>query len=493
MKTLTHSKAGPGGPAQYGIAAAAVSAVSTAAFLFSGTVGYQTVSLLLLLTVAVLSLGLSIGPVLTAAALSALIWNFFFIPPSFTFAIGQPQDALMFAAYFIVAAITGILTTRIRAKEKHATALFSLTKDLIAAKTQDEAVLVAVQSLGASFDAGITVYLASSDGEMDPAPHRFSTFIPDPGELRVAAWVYWNERAAGKFVDLLPETQCTYYPISGPRYPLGVIGVKNNHQKPFSVEQESLLLNFIAQIASTLEREQLNELAKRTVVYAESEKLYSTLFNSISHELRTPIAAIVGATEGLSHETHLQDHVEEIRTAVDRLNRLVENLLDMTRLESGQLAPKMDWCDVNDLFRAPVQKLKQELAQHTVVMTVPDDIPLIKLDFVLMDQVLTNLLYNAAVYTPPGSTITLSASVDRGQCIFTVSDTGPGIPASSLGSLFQKFYRVPGSRAGGTGLGLSIVKGFVEAHKGTITVRNIIPHGTEFTITIPTETHSQHE
>jgi len=170
------------------------------------------------------------------------------------------------------------------------------------------------------------------------------------------------------------------------------------------------------------------------------------------------------------------------------LNRLVENLLDITRLESGQLAPKLDWCDINDLFRSSLQKLKKELESHMVSINIPDGMPFVKLDFGLMEQVFTNLLYNASLYTPFNSVIMLTAKMEEKNCIFTVSDNGPGFPNETLKHLFEKFYRVPGSRTGGTGLGLSIVKGFVEAHKGGITAANRTTGGAEFIITIPTET-----
>lgn len=470
---------------QYGVAVAAVTVASVLCRLFVAQAGYQSVSLVLLFTVAVLSLNLSTGPVLVSAMLSALVWNFFFIPPHFTFAITQPQDVLMFVAYFVVAAITGILTTRIRSREKLASALYTLTKDLNKASSQDDVAHVAVKCLGDFFTADVVIYLSTLDGEINAASHPSSTIVPDQKEFSVASWAYWNEKKAGRFVDVLPFSRCTYYPVSGPRYPLAVIGVSTKNNKTINREQEELLQNFIEQIASALEREQLNELAKRTVLYAESEKLHRTLFNSISHELRTPLSAIIGAAESLSRNYH-PETASEIRQAADRLNRLVENLLDMSRLESGQLAPSLDWCDINDLFRASVHKLKDDLAGHTVSITVPQDMPLVQLDFVLMDQVLTNILYNAAVYTPFGSAIVLTASFEQQRCIITVSDNGPGIPSDSIDHLFHKFYRVPGSKTGGTGLGLSIAKGFVEAHKGTISVRNRVPNGTEFIISIPT-------
>ncbi len=474
---------------EYIISSGVVLGVSVVSYQFAGHVGYQAVSLFLLFAVALLSLSLSVGPVVLAAALSALIWNYFFIPPHFTFAIGSPQDALLFIAYFVIAAITGILTTRIRMREKNARSLYSMTKDIIHAKTLDDVARLAVKNIRTVFECDVLLFLSSIDGELNPEPHEASTLRSDKKEFSVASWVYWNEKKAGRNVDTFPFVNCTYYPISGPRYPLGVIGIRLRGLRPIDPAREALFQNFIEQIASALEREQLHELTRRAVVSEESEKLYRTLFSSLSHELRTPIAAIMGGADSLSKRIPSEE-LEEIHTAADRLNRLVENLLDMTRLESGQLAPRLDWCDVNDLLRTSAQKIKKELAAHIVVIDVPESTPFIRLDFGLMEQVFSNLLYNASLYTPPGSTITITAKMEKRNCIFTVEDNGPGFPMDALQHLFNKFYRVPGSRTGGTGLGLSIVKGYVEAHKGTISAANRILGGAEFVISIPTETHS---
>ncbi len=462
--------------------------VSGVCYLLSGTIGYQTTALILLLTIAFLSLFVEIRSILFSALLSSLIWNFFFIPPRYTFSIGTLQDELMFVSYFIIAIITGILTVRIRNREERATALFTLTKELASATTQHEVAEAAVKNIAQYFTSDVAIFLSQPDGDMFTEAHPNSMYSVDEKEFGAAAWVYWNEKKAGKFTGMHPSVSATYFPITGPRYPLGVIGIKEKRGTQFTVDQESLLQIFIAQISSTLEREQLNEITKRTVVYAESEKLYRTLFNSISHELRTPIAAIISASETLSQKFQAE-FIVEIQTAGERLNRLVENLLDMTRLESGQLAPKIDWCDVNDLFRSSLQKLGKDFSSRRVSIAIPEGMPLVKLDFGLMEQVFTNLLFNAALYTPPESVIMLSAKIENKNCIFTVSDNGPGFPAETLKHLFEKFYRVPGSRTGGTGLGLSIAKGFVEAHKGTITATNRSSGGAEFVISIPVETH----
>ncbi|MGB2868034.1 MAG: ATP-binding protein, partial [Bacteroidota bacterium] len=209
------------------------------------------------------------------------------------------------------------------------------------------------------------------------------------------------------------------------------------------------------------------------------------------HELRTPIAAIVSASEGLRSDNTPDDPsvrktlTDEIHTAAERLNRLVGNLLDMTRIESGRITPKVDWCDLHDLVRSAAEKLKTELSHHTVTVDIPPDFPLVKLDFGLFDQALFNLLHNASLYSPPGSKLGISASVEGKECVINIWDDGPGFPNDALPKIFDKFYRVPGTQTGGTGLGLSISRGFVEAHRGTLEVNNRTGGGAEFTIRLP--------
>ncbi len=492
----TYTKPGSSpAPVQYAIAVGIIITISLLLSLSSHYLGYQAVSLILLFAVAILSLRFEIGPVLAAAGVSAVIWNFFFIPPHFTLAIASPQDGLLFITYFVIAAITVTLTARIRTRESRAMALFALTKQLIDAKTQDEVARAAVDNIGSFFNAEVLLYLSEHDGDIFTHPHPASTLHADPKEYSVASWVYWNEKKAGKFIDRLPFSIATYYPISGPRYPLGVLGIRLNNDKPASPEQETLLQNFIGQIASALEREQLNELSNRTIVYMESERLYKTLFNSISHELRTPLAAILNAAEGLQSslpaviDSPHNDLLGEIHTAAERLNRLVENLLDMTRIESGHCAPNLDWCDVRDIINASLKKLDKELKRHNVIVSIADDVTLVKLDFGLMEQAITNLLHNASVYTPAGTTVSIETKIERSTIVITIHDDGPGFPPETVPKIFDKFFRIPGSKAGGSGLGLSIVRGYVEAHKGSITASNVPAGGAQFLIRIPTEIH----
>jgi two-component system sensor histidine kinase KdpD len=494
------------GVQQYLAAVAAVTLVALLCYPLASLLGYQTVSLILLLTVALLPLKLGAGPVVMAAALSALLWDFFFIPPQFTFVVARGQDILMLVTYFTIAAVTGTLTARIRAREKavlqreeRATALYTLTKDLSTAGNQEDVARAAISNIKKFFEAEVAVFLSEPDGDIFTRAHSASTFAVDEKEFSVAAWVYWNEKRAGKFTDTLPFAHATYYPMSGPRYPLGVIGVKLNRVQQLSFDQETLLQNFISQIASTLEREQLNEMTKKSIAIVESERLYKTLFNSISHELRTPIAAIISASDGLLDEKSLdrkdvqKNLTHEIHTAAERLNRLVENLLDMTRLESGRITPRFDWCDLHDLINTMVRKLTKELSHHIVAVGVPTSMPLVKIDYGLIEQALTNLLHNASLYTPAGSKIEIRASIENHDMVIIIADNGPGFSKDVLPRVFEKFYRVPGTKAGGTGLGLSIVRGFVEVHKGTIVVQNRPEGGAQFVIRIPTEIQDNQE
>jgi two-component system, OmpR family, sensor histidine kinase KdpD len=484
---------------QYILASLTVLGVSLACFPLTSFIGYRTASLIILFTVSLLPLRLGRGPVLLGAAFGALSWDFFFIPPIFTFSVGHVEDDMMLAMFFIVAAVSGTLSARVREREKtvrqremKSSALFALTKDLSSAHSQDEVIQAAVSNIKKFFDADVIVFLGDADGDMSKQPHAASTLNSDEKEFSVAAWAYWNEKKAGKFTDTLPFAQATYYSMSGPRYPVGVIGVRTHQNEKIPIDQETLLENFIAQIASALERELLNEVTKKSIVVAESERLYKTLFNSISHELRTPIAAIMGASENLAanqpqHDSTTRDLSTEIHIAAERLNRLVANLLDMTRLESGMIQPKLDWCDVRDIINATLKNLEREVIYHPMVVKIQDDLPLIKLDFGLMEQVLTNLIYNATVHTPNGTSIEVNTRLEGDQCIITVADNGPGISKTDMNKVFDKFYRAEGATTGGTGLGLPIAKGFIEAHRGTLSVRNRVSGGTEFKIEIPIE------
>jgi len=306
-------------------------------------------------------------------------------------------------------------------------------------------------------------------------------------ELHVAEWAFLNRQAAGKFTDNLPGSENLHLPLATERAVLGVLSLRLP-DKSLPLARRDLLEAYARQAALVLDRVALRAAAEQGKLVAESERLSNALLNSISHELRTPLAAITSATSSLaetSDPTVARKMVAEVHEASARLNRLVGNLLDVTRLGSGHIRPKLDWCDVGDLIHVTVRGLDRELARRDVKIEVAEKLPLARLDFTLMQQALSNLLLNAAVHTPAGTPILIQARHEADRLVLNVLDQGPGLPPELLTRVFDKFVRAPNAPAGGSGLGLAIVKGFVEAHGGRISAANRPAGGAMFTISIP--------
>lgn len=474
-------------------------------YLIGESIGYQAVSLLYLLTISILPLfNFGPGPILLAALTSAFSWDFFFIPPKFTFTIAKFEDTLTLILYFIVASVAGLLTSKIRKqqiflsqKEKRTSHLYNLAKRLSAANSINDVAEIAVSQIRETFNSEIFILFYETLDKLKSKPHSSSTIMIDDNEWNIAQWVFINGQKAGKFTDTLPLSGFTFYPLRSKSGTLGVIGLQTTDSKRFSFDQEILLDTFLVQISSTLEREFLNEAAKKSLLAQESEKLYKTLFNSISHELKTPITTIIGAVSSLNDESisrskRIVDNLlEQIKIAADRLHRLVENLLDMARLESGNLRLKLDWYPIQDLINSVLNKYAEEVKGRKLSINIPDDLPLLKFDFGLMEQALANILHNYLEYSPREYCITLEAKIISNNCLINIYDNGKGFATETLDKIFDKFYRLPGTKAGGTGLGLSISKGFIEAHGGNITASNRIEGGVIFSISLPITVESR--
>ena len=462
--------------------------------------GYLAIGLLFLLAVTALSLRVGRGPVIAAGVLSALTWNFLFIPPLFTFYIAKFEDGMMFFVYFAVALVSGHLTARIRAQERHerlreerATALFHLTEALSAARTLDDAAFAALRQADRLFSATTALLLADETASA-LTPHFAGSFTLDEKERSVADWVWRHRREAGRFTDTLPSAEGFHVPLVREDAALGVLVVHVPPKSTLTLAQRDLVESFATQLAFAVEREQLHAASQREKLLAESERLHRTLLDGVSHELKTPLAVLSAATESLpsADDATRATLTDEIRTATKRLHRLVDNLLDQTRLESGALRPRLDWCDAHDLVNAAVDGVRDSLAAHPLEIAVPPDMPLFRADSALMEQVIANLLLNAALHTPAGTPIFLATGPDRtGARVFlTVADRGPGLPAAMRERLFKKFQRGDAARAGGLGLGLSIIRGFVSAQGGEIVAGENPGGGAVFTVYLP---HTPHE
>jgi two-component system, OmpR family, sensor histidine kinase KdpD len=461
--------------------------------------GYLSVGLFFLLAVIVLSLRVGPGPVLVAGVVSALTWDFLFIPPIFTFAIARFEDGLMFVTYFVVAVISGQLTARVRAqarneriREDRATALFHLTQALSAARTLDEAVFAALRQADEYFGATSALLLDDGNGSA-LMPHFAGSFVVSDKERGVADWAWRNRKKAGRFTDTLPSAEGFHLPLIREDTAIGVLILRMPPDAVLTLSQRDLADSFAAQLAQLVEREQLRAAGEREKLLAESDKLHRTLLDGVSHELKTPLAVLSSAVENLANadEATRADLAAEIRTATRRLNRLVNNLLDQTRLESGALRPHLDWCDGHDLVNAAIDGVSEALDGHPFEASIPKDLPLFRADAALMEQVIANLLLNSALHTPQGTEIFLAAGVDRAKSriFFTVADRGPGLPAAMRERLFQKFQRGDAAKAGGLGLGLSIIRGFVTAQGGDVVAGENPGGGAVLTVYLPFTPH----
>lgn len=479
---------------QYLLISFSVVLTSVGCYLIRDFAGYQVVSFVLLFLVSILALFYGTGPILLASTLSALIWDYFFIPPQFTLHIEKPVDVLMLIMFFIIALLNGILTSRVRRqeektriREERTDALYQLTRDLATASGIEEVSKIADKYIHKYFGLDNAILLKNDLNQLDFGVVNQTRLRLTENENSIANWVFRNGTKAGKHTDTLPSGNYTFYPLAGNSGNMGVIVVE--HQTVFTQGEGQFWEAFVAQISGKYEREFLRIAARKAYVLNESDKLYKTLFNSISHELRIPVATIMGASDILIS----QDYPKEIRNklygeinmASIRLNRLIENLLNMSRLESGHITLRRDWCDVRDLVNKLSANLHMELEPFKLTTVMPSDMPLVMLDFGLMEQVLYNLLLNATQHALPGTRIRLKFFSDNGFLTIQVMDRGIGFPEAEIGSIFNKFYRGKNAKAGGTGLGLSIVKGFVEAHGGTITAANRQNGGALFTIKIP--------
>ncbi|HZL47113.1 MAG TPA: sensor histidine kinase KdpD [Opitutaceae bacterium] len=483
-------------PKEYATAALTVAAVTLAGLVAKDWIGYSAVSLFFLTAVILLGLFVGQGPILLAATLSALTWNFLFIPPVFTFRIDKFEDGLMFGIFFVVALVTGRLTGRLRAQERverqreqRVTALYHLTRAIAIARSADEMLRNATAQVQEVFGARMAIFTEDPAQPGRLVLHPAATYVAGEKEQSVAAWVFRNRKLAGRFTDTLPFAEAFYLPLLAGERALGVMGVQPPPQLALATAQRDLFESFASQIALALEREQLRTASELVRFTEASDRLHRTLLDSVSHEMKTPLAVMATVADNLADAAAgpVKPLVEEMRTAVRRLQHLVDNLLGMTRLESGALRLRFDWTEVADLVNAALEATADSRQGRAVQVQLPPHLPLVRLDFGLMQQALVNLIHNACHHTPAAARIVVTAGVDEAaqQVWIAVDDDGPGLDAAQLPRLFDKFFRGRPDQAGGLGLGLSIVRGFVEAHGGRVQAENRPAGGARFSIFLP--------
>jgi len=458
------------------------------------------VAMLYVLGIVLVAMRFGFGPSILAAVLGVLAFDFFFVPPALTFAVSDARHILTFIVMFVVAVVISRLAQRIRdqaetarQRELRSSRLYAMSRELASAASLEEVCSAAVKHVGEAFDANAGVLLADAKGELGTAFCGDGHFVLEGNDRHALTWVWEHERPAGLGTDTLPGSSALFLPLRAPAATVGILAIRPRRLHDLGdPDRRQLLDTFAAQIAGAFDRVRLGEQARRAEVEAEGERLRSSLLSSVSHDLRTPLSVITGATSTLLDEDVRLDGAarrELLVTAheeAEHLNRLVKNLLDMTQLAAGAIRPKKEWHLLEELVGVALRRLDRQLEGHPVRVDLPADLPAVPLDDVLVEQVLFNLLENAAKYTPPGAAIEISARAVPHAVEVIVADRGTGIPLEARAHVFDKFYR--GARdGGGAGLGLAICRGFIEAHGGQIWVAEGEGGGARFGFTLPIE------
>jgi two-component system sensor histidine kinase KdpD len=467
-------------------------------------------AMIYLLAIVVVAMRGGRGPSILASVLSAAAFGFFYLSPAQTFSAANTQYAVTFAVMLLVGLIISTLTVRLRQqaqgahqREQRVATLYEMSQEFARTRGKKQLLRAAVRHISEVFDSQVVILLPTGAGRLQPWGHvagwwgkgisERTVFAPDTHDQGVAQWVYDHSQLAGLGTDTLAGARALYVPLIAARGVVGVLGVRPSQPRRLLLpEQVHLLETFASQVALALERATLADEVQHAQVQAETERLRSSLLSSVSHDLRTPLAVITGATSSLLESGAALDratHDDLLQTAYDEaehLNRLVGNLLDMTKLESGAVQVQKEWQPLEEVVGAALTHLDERLRGHPLTTHVPSDLPPVPLDGVLIEQVLINLLDNASKYTPPGSPIDLAASAAPDAVTIAVGDRGPGLPPGDEQRIFDKFYRVQQAGApGGVGLGLPICRGIVTAHGGRIWAENRPGGGTLVRFTLP--------
>jgi two-component system sensor histidine kinase KdpD len=478
-------------------AGVAVAVVTVIGLLIEPLTGYPSIALLYLLLVVILGLKLSRGPVLLTATASAILWNFLFIPPQWTFYVDKVHDAMLFGMFFVVALAMGHLTSRVRVseqaerrRERRTAALYDLVHEAALAPDLDTGLRAAVKLIDSLFEAQAALLLRLPDHTLSPRAHPASSFFPSKVEIGVASWAFARGTPAGRFTDTLTDAEALHVPLQARTAVMGVLSLRPSG-KSFDVAERELLEAFASLIGTILEKDHFIQAFKRAEIIEASERLHRALFDSVSHELKTPLSAVQTGLDALAKQLGDDDKkrtLREVRSAVRRLRRVINNLLEMTRIEAGVIKPKLEWCDAGELIRAASELAQDVLHDRQIIIDLDGALPMVKLDQPLLEQCVSNLLINAAGSSKPGTKITIRARLHGDKLLLSVLDEGRGLTESDLAHAFDKFYRASEAGPGGTGLGLSIVEGLVRAHGGSVRAQNRPTGGAEFTLTIPVQT-----
>ena len=483
----------------YGRASAVVAFCTVVAWLMFPFFEASNLIMVYLLGVVGVSARSGRGPSTFASVLSVVAFDFFFVRPYFSFAVADTKYLMTFGVMLVVGLVISTLTVRIRAqaesarkRERRMASLYAMSRELASTRGVEDILGAAVRHIVEVFRGQVAVLLPDASGQLARHAGFPTGFEMDSTELGVSKWVYEHGQMAGLGTATLPGAKALYLPLVASRGTLGVFGLQPTESRSLdSPEQLHQLEAFANQTALALERTQLAGAAQQARLRAETERVRSSLLSSVSHDLRTPLAAITGAASSLLEgdkrldAATRQDLLETVHEEGERLNRLVNNLLEMTRLESGAIQVRKEWHPIEEIVGAALSRLEKSLRDRSVSTGLPEDLPLVAIDDVLIEQVLINLLDNAVKHTPGGSPIEITAWAREDAVTVKIADRGPGLPPGDEDRVFDKFYRGHGVTSRGAGLGLAICRGIVEAHGGNIWAENRSEGGVAFRFTIP--------
>lgn len=461
----------------------AVAAAAGVAGLLRSAIALPNLSMIFLLAVLLSAVMWGLRASIAAALMSLLAYDFLFVDPIYTFTITSPQDLLSLVAFMVVAVLTSNLAGRIRDgalaardREARAAALYALSRALSAAPDLSSVLDAVCREIAHTMDAQVAVLLTEDDRLLQARAWPVSTMLSEH-DRGAATWAWRNRSMAGHGADTLPGEAWLYIPLRSGVSVVGVVAVRfNGAGRVLSPDRRRLLESMTDQAAVAVERASLARAVEQARLTGERERLQSILLASISHDLRTPLAAILGSVTSLADEESGLDEAARgdllatIQEEAERLNRFVGNLLDTTRLESGAVGLKREWAEISDVIGTALARTARQISGHVVHVEIEPELPMVRLDFVLMEQALVNVIDNAAKYSPAGSNIRIAARREGASLCVTIEDEGSGIPPEDLERVFDKFHRVErGDRQlAGTGLGLSISRGIVQEHDGSI-------------------------
>jgi two-component system sensor histidine kinase KdpD len=441
------------------------------------------------------------GPSLFAAVASVAALDFFFVPPQFTFAVSDLRYVVTFAVMLVVALLVSTFTVRLREqaeeareRERRTAALYAMGRQFVIETGVAEIARVAVGHVRELLGVEAIVLLADRQGNLTPCGGAEFELARDEEEMAVARWAFQHGRLAGHGTDTLPGAEALFVPLVGSAGHLGAFGIAlGKRSEPPPPSQWQIVETFVAQTALALERALLVERAASARVAAETERTRSALLSAVSHDVRTPLASIAGAASALAvgyglDEDARAELVATIREEAGRLTRLIGDLLDLTRLESGDLTVRKEPYPLEEIVDSALQRLGPTLAGREIARVQPEDVLEAPVDPVLLEQVFLNLLENAGKYTPAASPIEVRIEACDGEAVIEVADRGPGLPPGEEQRVFERFYRAADShRSRGTGLGLTVCEAIVRAHQGRITAANRAGGGALFRVTLPLE------